>query len=109
LTPGARTVTFRFPLQYLRLYMRNSFADGLFWLSVACCAIAQFFIIRSVRGSRHVPEPSASVPHSGRAMEMMWAVLPAVGLAVLLVFTWRAVRDAAEAPPAHVPGAWVAQ
>ena len=24
-------------------------ADGLFWLSVACCAIAQFFIIRSVR------------------------------------------------------------
>jgi hypothetical protein len=32
---------------------------------------------------------------------MLWAVLPAVGLAVLLVFTWRAVRSAgAEAPPA---------
>lgn len=88
--------------------MRNSFADGLFWLSVACCAIAQFFIIRSVRGSRHVPEPSASAPHSGRAMEIMWAVLPAVGLAVLLVFTWRAVRAAGEAPPTHLPGAWVA-
>ena len=88
--------------------MRNSFADGLFWLSVACCAIAQFFIIRSVRGSRHVPEPSASVPHSGRAMEIMWAVLPAVGLAVLLVFTWRAVRASEGATPAHELRAWVA-
>ena len=88
--------------------MRNSFADGLFWLSLACCAIAQFFIIRSVRGSRHVPEPSASVPHSGRAMEIMWAVLPAVGLAVLLVFTWRAVRASADATPAHELRAWIA-
>ena len=87
--------------------MRNSFADLLFWLSVACCAIAQFFIIRSVRGNRHVPEPSATAPHSGRAMEIMWAVLPAIGLVVLLVFTWRAVRAAADAPPAPVLSAWV--
>jgi heme/copper-type cytochrome/quinol oxidase subunit 2 len=29
-------------------------------------------------------------------MEMVWAVLPAVGLAVLLVFTWRAVRTSAQ-------------
>jgi heme/copper-type cytochrome/quinol oxidase subunit 2 len=73
--------------------MRFSFAAGLFWLSVACCAIAQFFIIRSVRGSRHVPEPTANVPHSRSGTEMMWAVLPAVGLVVLLFFTWRAVRE----------------
>ena len=89
--------------------MRNSFADGLFWLSVACCAIAQFFILRSVRGSRHVPEPSASAPHSGRAMEIMWAVLPAVGLAVLLVFTWRAVRSASSGQPSRQVSAWVAR
>ena len=74
--------------------MHLSFADGLFWLSVACCAIAQFFIIRSVRGTRHVPEPTASVPQSRGGMELMWAVLPAVGLAVLLFFTWRAVQAA---------------
>jgi heme/copper-type cytochrome/quinol oxidase subunit 2 len=72
--------------------MRISFADGLFWLSVACCGIAQFFIIRSVRGSRHVPEPTASVPRSRDGMELMWAVLPAIGLVVLLFFTWRAVQ-----------------
>lgn len=87
--------------------MRNLFADGLFWLSVACCAIAQVFIIRSVRGSRYVPNPSASAPHSGRAMEVTWAVLPAVGLAVLLFFTWRAVRVAHSGAPAPVLHAWV--
>lgn len=72
--------------------MSFSFADGLFWLSVACCALAQFFILRSVGASRRVQ--AGTMPLSGRrgVMEMVWAVLPAVGLAVLLVFTWRAVR-----------------
>ena len=72
--------------------MHPSFAVGLFWLSVACCAVAQFFIIRSVRGSRHVPEPTAHLPRSRGGLEMAWAVLPAVGLVVLLFFTWRAVH-----------------
>ena len=87
--------------------MRNFFADGLFWLSVACCVIAQYFIIKSVRGASHVPEPTAGVPRSRIGMEMMWAILPAIGLAVLLSFTWRAVQAATNgtpAPSAHVSG-----
>ena len=72
--------------------MNHSFADGLFWLSVACCATAQFFIIRSVRGTRYVPEPTAHAPSSGHKMEIVWAVLPAVALVVLLFFTWRAMH-----------------
>jgi heme/copper-type cytochrome/quinol oxidase subunit 2 len=72
--------------------MRLSFADGLFWTSVACCVIAQLFIIRSVRGARYLPEPSASMPRRRGGLEMLWAVLPAVGLAVLLLFTWRAMQ-----------------
>ena len=83
--------------------MHLSFADGLFWLSVACCAVAQFFIIRSVRGSRYVPEPTANVPRSRGSVEMLWAVLPAIGLAVLLFFTWRAVRAADAGPNAPAP------
>ena len=80
--------------------MSFSFADGLFWLSVACCALAQFFIIRSVGAARHATPPAASLPNQRGAVEMLWAVLPAVGLAVLLVFTWRAVRSAGtDAPP----------
>jgi hypothetical protein len=81
--------------------MRLSFADGLFWTSVACCAFAQFFILRSVGGSRHVPEPTAHLPRQRGGMELLWAAVPAVALAVLLMFTWRAVRAA----PAGVQGA----
>jgi heme/copper-type cytochrome/quinol oxidase subunit 2 len=73
--------------------MRLSFADGLFWSSVACCAFAQFLILRSVGGSRHTPESTAArLPHPRGSTEMLWAIVPALALAVLLVFTWRAMR-----------------
>ena len=72
--------------------MRLSFATGLFWVSVACCLIAQLFIVRSVLGARHLPSPEATVPRARAALELFWAVVPAVALAVLLVFTWRAVQ-----------------
>ena len=78
----------------LLLHMHLSFAVGLFWASVACCAFAQFFILRSVGGRRHVPEPTAHLPRQRGAMEMFWAFVPAVALAVILVFTWRAIRAA---------------
>jgi heme/copper-type cytochrome/quinol oxidase subunit 2 len=84
--------------------MSFSFADGLFWLSVACCALAQFFILRSVGATRRASAPDATLPRQRGAVEMLWAVLPAVGLAVLLVFTWRAVRSAGnDAPPPASP------
>ena len=73
--------------------MHLSFAGGLFWLSVACCLVAQLFIVRSVLGARHVPNPAAHVPRARGSMEFLWALAPAVALAVLLVFTWRAVRE----------------
>jgi heme/copper-type cytochrome/quinol oxidase subunit 2 len=78
--------------------MRLLFADGLFWLSVACCLIAQLFIIRSVRGARYVPAPTSGLPRRHGTLEMIWALLPAVGLVVLLLFTWRAIH-----PPSGVP------
>jgi heme/copper-type cytochrome/quinol oxidase subunit 2 len=81
--------------------MRLSFADGLFWSSVACCAIAQFFILRSVGGGgggrRPTPDASGSgVPQPRGMLEMFWAVVPALALVVLLTVTWRAMRDRAE-------------
>lgn len=83
--------------------MRLFFANGLFWLSVACCVIAQVYIVQSVRGNRYVPEPTAGTPRSRDAMEMIWALLPAVALGLLLFFTWRAVQ--AQPPTASVPTA----
>jgi hypothetical protein len=78
----------------LPLHMHLSFAAaaGLFWASVACCAFAQCFILRSVGGRRHVPEPTARLPRQRGGVELLWAIVPAVALGVLLVFTWRAVR-----------------
>ncbi len=66
---------------------------------MACCAVAQYFIIRSVRGARYVPEPTAVMPHSPSAVEMLWAVLPAVGLVVLMLFTWRAIQSTSASGP----------
>jgi heme/copper-type cytochrome/quinol oxidase subunit 2 len=85
--------------------MRLSFADGLFWSSVACCALAQFFILRSVRegGRRHAPQPAGpSVPQPRGTLEMLWAVVPAVALAVLLMATWREMHEARPTPSAPV-------
>ncbi len=82
--------------------MRLSFADGLFWSSVACCAFAQYCILRSVGGRGHLAEPSSTtVPRPRGLIEMLWAVVPAVALAVLLVFTWRAMHPATA--PADAP------
>ncbi len=82
--------------------MRPLFANGLFWLSVACCVIAQLFIVRSVRASRHAPAPTAGLPRARGAVEMVWAVLPALSLGLLLFFTWRAVQAMSAATPARV-------
>jgi hypothetical protein len=83
--------------------MRLSFADGLFWTSVACCALAQFFILRSVGGRRHVPEPTVHLPRQRGGMELLWAVVPALALGVLLLFTWRAVRASQVSAQRAVP------
>jgi heme/copper-type cytochrome/quinol oxidase subunit 2 len=60
---------------------------------VAFCLVAQLLIVRSVLGARHLPSPAADVPRSRGAVELVWALVPAIALAVLLVFTWRAMRE----------------
>ena len=84
--------------------MRLSFADGLFWSSVACCAIAQLFILRSVSGGgagRPASDPGGpGVPQPRGVLEMFWAVVPAIALVALLVVTWRAMHDRTEPVPA---------
>lgn len=89
--------------------MHLSFAIGLFWTSVACCLVAQLFILRSVLGARHLAEPSANLPRSRGSVELFWAVAPAIGLVVLLGFTWRAIdqRDVRAVSP--VPAGAIAR
>lgn len=74
----------------------------LFWSSVACCLVAQALIVRSVFGARRLPAASPEVPRAHAGVEMFWAIVPAVALGVLLLFTWRAIeaREARAAVPA---------
>jgi len=72
--------------------MSPALLDGLFWVSVVCCAIAQLFILRAV--VRTLPPRSASadapnVPMPHRAQEIAWAILPAFLLAGAFYGAWR--------------------
>ena len=76
---------------------------ALFWIAASCCAIAQIaLIVSAVRAPMTGSTESASVKMPSRASEIAWTVVPAIGLAVLLVFTWRAThRPAMPAPNPH--------
>jgi heme/copper-type cytochrome/quinol oxidase subunit 2 len=77
-------------------------ADLIFWLAVVCCVVAQAAIVRSaLRTPVQHPEPGVEVPRPRRAIEIAWTVLPAIGLALVLIMTWRAIhpRAGASQPP----------
>jgi heme/copper-type cytochrome/quinol oxidase subunit 2 len=66
--------------------MAGPLADALFWIAVVATAIAHAFILRStIRGMR--------AAGAGRSFwEWTWAVLPAISLVILFLFTWRAMH-----------------
>ncbi len=67
-------------------------ADAIFWIAVACCTLAQLAIIHSVFVSPARAEGSEPTTRVRRAGELAWAVLPGIGLALLLVYTWAAMH-----------------
>jgi len=81
--------------------MPHPVATILFWISVACCLVAQVLIVRSVVAARALPAARPELPRARGSVEIMWAVVPAIALAALLFFTWQAIggqrRDAAPA------------
>jgi heme/copper-type cytochrome/quinol oxidase subunit 2 len=44
---------------------------------------------------------SASIAMPRRATEIVWTIVPAIGLAVLLFFTWRAIDSRSVAADPH--------
>ena len=87
--------------------MRPAVADAIYWSAVACCVVAQVAILRSAL-ARHRPPAGApaTLPPVRRGVEVVWALLPALALAAVLAFTWRAVRArTTELPGPVVPAA----
>ena len=72
--------------------------SALFWVSAACCVCAEFAILRSLlfghaRKAEALDSMGASrTAHASRPADIAWAVLPALGLALVLYLTWRAVE-----------------
>ena len=81
--------------------MSRSLADVAFWVAVVLCAVAQLFILRSTLVARPAPV-DRQVPSARRSVEVLWAVVPAVALALVFYFTWRAMHPAAS-PEAPAP------
>jgi heme/copper-type cytochrome/quinol oxidase subunit 2 len=75
--------------------MPASLTDAIFWVAVACCGVAQLLLLRSVLAARGAARPAESLPPLRRAVEVAWAVVPAVALALVLAMTWRAMHPAA--------------
>ena len=73
--------------------MPEAAADLVFWIALACCAVAQIAIIRSVLlATPHASSTAEAMPKSGRFAEIAWAVLPGVMLGLVFWATWRAMH-----------------
>ena len=85
--------------------MTNALADTIFWIAVASCTIAQVAILRSIfnPAPRGAPAAVAGARPVRRGMEGLWAVLPAVGLALVLALTWREMHERRTPVPGAQP------
>ena len=83
--------------------MSPAIGATIFWVAAVCCAIAQVALIWSaIRAPMSGSTESASMRMPSRASEITWTIVPAIGLAVLLVFSWRAVaRHGTVSPDPH--------
>ena len=66
-------------------------AESIFWISAVLCAIGEMAIVRSAIVSSTSAE-SRALKGSSRTVEILWAVLPALAVAALLVATRRAMH-----------------
>jgi len=69
-------------------------ADAIFWIAVACCALAQAAILQSVFVSPARAADREPASATRRVAEICWAILPGVALVGVFVFTWRAIQAA---------------
>jgi len=92
----------RHPVSSTRVLVATPLADLLFYIVAALIAVSQALILRSTaRGMHHGPDAAAEPSRTGVvpgprnvALEWTYAIVPAIGLALLLVFAWRTMHPA---------------
>lgn len=70
----------------------------VFAVCVFACVAAQLAILRSVIRSR-AAAPDPGVPRPKLLVEIAWALVPAIALALVLTATWERIQDRT-GPPA---------
>jgi heme/copper-type cytochrome/quinol oxidase subunit 2 len=78
--------------------MPPALSEAIFWVAVACCAVAELFILRSVFAVRGAGAADGALPRVRRPVEVLWAVVPAVALALVLAATWRTLHPGSSEP-----------
>jgi heme/copper-type cytochrome/quinol oxidase subunit 2 len=71
--------------------MNQPLAEAVFWIAAIACAVAEIAILRSTFTTLRAYE-STMAPGSRRGAEIAWAVIPAIGLVVVLTATWQKVE-----------------
>jgi hypothetical protein len=82
----------------------GSLDDILFWLAVGSCVVAQAAIFRAVLATGGASAQTGSVPRPRTGAEVAWALIPAVGLALVLALTWRAMHSPARVERMRLSG-----
>jgi heme/copper-type cytochrome/quinol oxidase subunit 2 len=78
----------------------------LFWIAAAVVAIAELLILRAALSGRTRGTAESESSPTRRAVELAYAVVPALALVAILYLTWRAVdAPATAARGSHVPAA----
>jgi heme/copper-type cytochrome/quinol oxidase subunit 2 len=72
-----------------------------FALCAAACLIGHVAILHSVV-RKGTARADAGVPRPKFAVELLWAVIPMLALAIVLTATWVRVRDRATPQPAEI-------
>ncbi|MCC6245663.1 MAG: hypothetical protein IT353_22720 [Gemmatimonadaceae bacterium] len=71
--------------------------DVFFWIAAIACIVAQFFILRAVIQAVPSVTGSPDVPRPNRAMEIAWAILPALLIAAVFIGAWQVLHREAPA------------
>ncbi|MFI5227531.1 MAG: hypothetical protein ACHQWU_00595 [Gemmatimonadales bacterium] len=85
--------------------MSFSFADAIFWIAAACCAVAQVAILHSVIVSPTRMPEAGEATIARRAGEIAWAAIPGIALGLVMVWTWHTMHGAPSPGVGAVPGA----
>jgi len=68
-------------------------AQIVFWIAAGCCLVAQVALLLSaIRSPMSGSPDTAAVVMPRRSIEIAWTIVPAIALARVLLFTWRAMH-----------------